>query len=184
MFYPPAFSDTQLARMLGIPSRGGGTLTDANTVDAQAGFESMLNLFISVEGGADLVVHSAGILSSFLAFSYEKMVLDDEIATMVRRSLQPVADDEDALAYDVIAQVGPGGNFLLEDHTLERCRTEFWLPDLCDRNGLSAWMAGQTPDLMQRIRQRCQHLLDAHQPPPLDNTIRRQLHAYVESVVA
>ena len=52
----------------------------------------------------------------------------------------------ETLAYDVIASVGPGGNFLMETHTLERCRTEFWQPAVSDRGGLEAWMQAGKPD--------------------------------------
>ena len=75
----------QLARYYGLPSRGGGALTDASYPDAQAGFESMLSLLTAINSGVDLVLHAAGILSSYLAFSYEKFVLDDEMCGMVRR---------------------------------------------------------------------------------------------------
>ena len=52
----------QLARFYGIPSRAGGSLTDANYPDAQAGFESMLGLMTTVDSGVDFILHSAGIL--------------------------------------------------------------------------------------------------------------------------
>jgi len=78
----------QLARRYGLPSRSGGALTDASYPDAQAGFESMMSLLTTVNSGVDFVLHSAGILSSYLAFSYEKLVLDDEMCGMVRRLRQ------------------------------------------------------------------------------------------------
>ena len=69
----------------GLPSRSGGALTDASSPDAQAGFESMMALLTTANSGVDFVLHSAGILSAYLAFSYEKFVLDDEMCGMVRR---------------------------------------------------------------------------------------------------
>jgi trimethylamine--corrinoid protein Co-methyltransferase len=100
----------QLARRYGLPSRSGGALTDASYPDAQAGFESMMSLSTTVNAGVDFVLHAAGILSSYLAFSYEKLVLDDEVCGMVRRLKQGIVVDDKTLAYDVIAGVGPGGN--------------------------------------------------------------------------
>lgn len=173
----------QLARHFGLPSRGGGAFTDANTIDAQAGFESMLNLFVTVEAGADLSLHAGGILSSFLAFSYEKFMLDDELCSLVRRSQRPLIVDDDTLAYDVIERVGPGNDFLSDDHTLKRCRSEYWLPELSDRNGLSAWVAGDTADIVSKARQRWQHLLAAHEDPSLDALVVRQLQDFVNACV-
>lgn len=173
----------QLARFYGIPSRAGGALTDANFPDAQAGFESMLGLKTTIDSGIDYVLHSAGILSSYLAFSYEKFVLDDEMCGMTRRTRAGFPVDEGSLGYDVIAAVGPGGNYLSQPHTLKRCRTEFWKPALCDRRGLAGWVADGGKDAVDRATARWKQLLEEHEDPPMDADARRCLDAYLESRV-
>jgi len=178
---PKIGAQIQLARHYGIPARGGGSLTDASAPDAQAGYESMLSLYSTISSGVDFVLHAAGILSSYLAFSYEKFILDDEMCGMVRRAQRKIVVDADTLAYDVIASVGPGGNFLTEDHTFERCRSEFWLPDVSDRAGLHAWMNNGRENADVRAQRRWQALLAAHEDPPLDKAIVRQLQDYVDS---
>lgn len=170
----------QLARFYGLPSRGGGALTDASLTDPQAGYESMFSLLTTVNSGIDFVLHAGGILSSYLAFSYEKFVMDDEICGMLRQYLRGIQVNSDTLAYDVIKNVGPGGHFLGEDHTLERCRTEFWQPALFDRSGLEAWWDGDRADITTRATNRWQTLLVQHVDPPLDQSIVRQLQTYVE----
>jgi trimethylamine--corrinoid protein Co-methyltransferase len=169
----------QMARHYGLPCRGGGALTDANSPDAQAGFESMMGLLAAVNNGIDLVIHAAGILSSYLAFSYEKFVLDDEMCGMLRRLRRGIAITPETLAYDAIAKVGPGGNFLTEPQTLERCRSEFWMPAVSDRDRLEVWMESGRQDAAARARQRWQQLLAEHQDPPLDATTARQLQTFV-----
>ncbi len=173
----------QLARFYKLPSRSGGALTDASYPDAQAAFESMLSLTTTVHSGVDFVLHAGGILSSYLAFSYEKLVLDDEMCGMIRRFKQGIVVDDDTLAYDVIAKVGPGGNYLMEMHTVKRCRKEFWKPDLCDRGGLEAWMQAGKPTAVDRARARWQQLVAEHEDPPLDGITARQLQEYVEAKV-
>jgi trimethylamine--corrinoid protein Co-methyltransferase len=170
----------QLVRFYGLPSRGSGALTDANYPNAQAGLESMMGLLTAVNSGADFVLHAAGILSSYLAFSFEKLVLDDEICGRVRRFHRPLVVDTDTLAYDAIARVGPGGHFLMEDQTVKRCRTEFWEPAVSDRSGLDEWIREGRPDVVARARDRWQQLVAAHKDPPLDGVTGRQLRAYVE----
>jgi trimethylamine--corrinoid protein Co-methyltransferase len=171
----------QLARHYKLPSRSGGALTDASYPDAQAGFESMMSLLTTVNSGIDFVLHAGGILSSYLAFSYEKFVLDDELCGMVRRLHQGITVEPDTLAYDIIANVGPGGNYLMEMHTVKRCRKEFWKPALCDRGGLEAWMQGGRQDAVIRARARWQRLVAEHEDPPLDETTAKQLKAFVEA---
>ena len=170
----------QLARYYGIPSRSGGSLTDASSPDAQAGFESMMALLTTANSGVDFVLHSAGILSAYLAFSYEKFVLDDEMCGMVRRLRRGFVVSPETLAYDVIAKVGSGGNYLMEDHTVERCRSEFWKPGVCDRGGLEAWMGGGRRDAVARARTRWQKLIRDHKDPELDPIISRHLQAYLQ----
>jgi trimethylamine--corrinoid protein Co-methyltransferase len=171
----------QLARFYNLPSRSGGALTDASYPDAQAGFESMMGLLTTVNCGVDFVLHAGGILSSYLAFSYEKLVIDDEMCGMVRRLHQGIAVDPTTLAYDVIAKVGPGGNYLMEPQTVKRCRTEFWKADVCDRAGLEQWMQGGKKTAVDRARQRWQKLIAEHEDPALEATIARQLRKFVET---
>lgn len=169
----------QLARHYGLPSRSGGSLCDASFPDAQAGLESMFGLLTTVNSGIDFVLHAAGILSSYLAFSFEKFVLDDEMCGMVRHYRQGIEVNPETLAYDVIESVGSEGNYLSEMHTVKRCRSEFWMPQLLDRKGLEAWMQDQSR-AVDRAHQRWQKLVKEHQDPPRDETTVRQLEAYVE----
>ena len=171
---------TQLARFYGLPSRSGGALTDSSTTDAQAGFESMFSLLTTVNSGTDFVLHSGGILSSYMAFSFEKFILDDEMIGMLRQYMRGIKVSPETLGYEVIAKVGHNGHFLGETHTLNRCRSEFWQPDLADRDGLEAWMSNGKQDATQRARQRWGKLLTEHQDPPLDGLIAQQLQAYAE----
>jgi trimethylamine--corrinoid protein Co-methyltransferase len=173
----------QLVRFYGLPSRGSGALTDANYPNAQAGFESMMGLLTAVNSGADFVLHAAGILSSYLAFSYEKFVLDDEMCGRIRRFHQPLIVDDDTLAYETIARVGPGGNFLVEAETAKRCRTEFWETTVSDRTALDQWEQAGRPGVVARATERWRHLVAAHEDPPLDEITARQLQAFVEEQV-
>ncbi len=169
-----------LCRYYGLPSRSGGALTDSHAPDAQAGYESMFSLMTTLSSGIDIVLQAGGILSSYLSFSYEKFVLDDEMCGLVRHWLKGIPVNEETLAFPVIAQAGPGGNYMMETHTLDRCRTEFWQPAVSSRGGIESWMAAGRPDVAHRARQRWQKLVAEHQDPPLDPTITRQLQAFVD----
>ena len=140
----------------------------------------MMALLTTMNSGVDLVLHAGGILSSYLAFSFEKFTLDDEMCGAVRRLHEGIQVDEDSLAYEVAAGVGVGGNYLAEDHTLQRCRTEFWRPTLSDRAGLDAWTKSGRLTATDRARQRWQKLVQKHEDPPMDAVVARQLHAYAD----
>jgi trimethylamine--corrinoid protein Co-methyltransferase len=169
----------QLARYYDLPSRSGGALADASFPDAQAGLESMFALLTAVNSGVDFVLHAGGILSSYLAFSSEKLVLDDEMCGMMRRYEGGIEVAPETLAYDVITNVGSDGNYLMEMHTVKRCRTEFWTPTVVDRTGLEAWMDAGRKRAVDRAHVRWQKLVAEHEDPPLDETTVRQLEEYV-----
>jgi trimethylamine--corrinoid protein Co-methyltransferase len=139
----------------------------------------MLGLITAVNSGIDFIIHAGGILSSYLSFSYEKFVLDDEICGMARHLKRGIVVDDSTLAYKIIAQTGPGGSYLMEEHTLKRCRTEFWQPAVSSREGIENWMTAGRPDAAHRARQRWQKLVAEHEDPPLDETTARELQTFV-----
>jgi trimethylamine--corrinoid protein Co-methyltransferase len=122
-------------------------------------------MLTTVNSGIDFVLYAAGILSSFLAFSYEEFVIDDEMCGIVRRYRHGISVTPETLAYDVIANVGPGGNILMELDTIARCRSEFWQPTIGDRDSIGDWITAGRPDEMVRARKRW-HKLAEHQDPP------------------
>ena len=169
----------QMGRFYDLPTRSGGSLTDSQVVDAQAGMESMMSLLTVVNAGINFVLHAAGILGSYLTFSYEKMVVDAEICGMVRRYRQGLTLGEDDLAFDTIAKVGPGGNYLMEDHTLQHFRNAFYRPVIGNRDALPAWEEKGSRDMLTRARARWQKLLSDYETPELEAGVREKLDAYV-----
>jgi trimethylamine--corrinoid protein Co-methyltransferase len=171
----------QLARKYGLASRGGGALTDSSTLDAQAGYESLFSLYTTLNSGIDFVLHAAGIISSYLAFSYEKFVMDDELCGMLKHFWRGLEVTPETLAVEVIKKVGHDGHYLGESQTIERCRTEFWMPAIGDRSGMEAWWGGDQEDTAARCTQRWQDLLASYQEPELDQELKKQLDKYIEN---
>jgi trimethylamine--corrinoid protein Co-methyltransferase len=169
----------QLGRRYQFPIRGGGALTDASQVDAQAGYESMFSLLTALFSGVDFILHAAGIMSSYLAFSFEKFVIDDELCGMVKHFRKGVEVSPETLAFDVIQQVKQNGHYLNQSHTLERCRTEFFIPKISDRSGLDTWWNGDRLETADRASQRWRDLLRNYQEPHLDSLLDKQIQMYI-----
>ncbi|MDR2517185.1 MAG: trimethylamine methyltransferase family protein [Spirochaetaceae bacterium] len=172
-------ASAQLARWYGVPSRGGGGLSDSKEADIQAGYESMMTLFAASLSGINFVLHTAGILQFFSAMSYEKFIVDDEMAGMILRYREGFdTSDEEKLAFDVIRDVGPGGNFLTAEHTVMNFREEFFLPVFADKAQFDDnWTASYTAPEM-RARKIWQERLASYTPPALDAGIRENLEAF------
>jgi trimethylamine--corrinoid protein Co-methyltransferase len=171
----------QIARYYGLPSRTSGCVTDAHLPDAQAGLESMMSMLTSVQSGINFILHAGGILSSYLTMSYEKMMIDDEVCGMVRRFEEGFELGEDDFALDVIANVGPGDSFLMEPHTVERCRTAFYLPRLANRTIISHWNAQGRPSMARLALDSWKSVLASHTVPTPDPSTVALLDRYVET---
>src|SRR5665648_969635 len=109
-------AQAQLGHFYNVPTGGYIGLTNAHSNDAQSGYETGMNTLGAVLAGATLL-NMGGLFSSLMAFDFGKTVVDDEIALMNKRVVRGMEFSEDNLALDVIAQVGPGGDFMKSKHT-------------------------------------------------------------------
>src|SRR6185437_310818 len=78
----------QLARRYGLPYRSSNT-NAANSLDAQAAYESVFSLWGAIMGGVNLMMHGAGWMEGGLQASFEKMALDADLLAMVAHFLAP-----------------------------------------------------------------------------------------------
>ena len=167
-----------LARLCGLPVRAGAAVTDAHVPDAQAMLESALCLGAGMRAGADFIMQGAGVLSSFNVASLEKLVMDEELAALLRAELQPAGADAGQLAEDVIDDVGPAGSYLGHGHTRRHARDRL-RPSLLVRDALEKWQAAGAEELRAAVRREVARRLEEHVPPDdLDSVVRRQLADY------
>ena len=171
LLYQAAFA--QLARHYRLPSSVGTFAPGAKTSDWQAGLENGLSGLMSLFAGADML-SGAGLLFAARVFALEEMVLDAEIFGLIRHLATGITVDDATLAVDVIGEVGPGGNFLAEDHTIDHMR-DLWQSRLFDRGTWEDWEAGGQPSPRDRARERARSLLASHVPPPLPDDMAGEL---------
>jgi trimethylamine--corrinoid protein Co-methyltransferase len=169
----------QIARRLGLPCRSSNT-TVSNCVDAQAAFESQMSLWGSVMGHANLVNHAAGWLEGGLTASFEKLIIDAEMLQMMAEYLRPIEVNDDELAVDAIAEVGPGGHHFGTSHTMERYESAFYMPLLSNRQNFEAWKEAGSIDIAVRANSIWKQILAEYEQPPLDPAIDDALVEYVD----
>jgi trimethylamine--corrinoid protein Co-methyltransferase len=168
----------QMARFYGVPSAGFAGLTNAKVNDAQAGYEAGLSTMAAMLGGLDLVT-MGGLLDALMAFDFGKAVVDHEIALMLKRANRGLEFSPDNLALDLIAEVGPGGIFTDQYHTLKHMRTEALLPEIADRRPRDKWAADGGQDAHSRALAKANEILRSDNPavfsPEVDTAIRSRL---------
>ncbi len=173
----------QMARFYHLPSRSGGAVCDAKAPDAQAAYESMMSLLMAQVSGVNFVLHSAGILESYNCMSYEKFIIDDEMCGIVKRIKRGYEVNEDTLGLDVIKEAGPGGHFIDKDHTFEHFRTEFYQPQLSNRDDFDSWQASGSPQSVEAAGKKYKKILETYETPDLPADVNRDLQKYIEKMI-
>jgi len=164
-------AQAEVARSFGLPTWGLAGATGAKTLDAQAGAESAFGILAQGLGGLNLI-HDVGYMDNGMVCSAAQLVLGNEVIGMARRFVEGITVNRDTLARDIIENVGPGGHFLQESHTLNHFRRELWLPSLMARMPRETWMEAGSQDLDAVIRDRLRNILAHHKVPPLpDKTL-------------
>ncbi|MCP3975261.1 MAG: trimethylamine methyltransferase family protein [bacterium] len=177
--FKAALASGQLARHVGLPWRSSGS-SASQSVDAQAGYETMMSTFGALLGGANWIQHSAGWQEGGLVASYEKYIVDIDMCQMIAESLTPIRVDESELALDAITDVGPGGHFFGTQHTLDRYATAFYEPVVFSRANFEQW----TEDGSQRTDERAtaiwERVIAQYEAPPIEDDAMAAMQGFVE----
>lgn len=174
---------TQMAHRYRMPNWATAARTDAKIPDAQAGYEHALTVPYVVAAGASHVTCGAGFLDFVLTVSSEQYVIDNEIIGMVRRMRRGLQVDEEALAVNLVGNVGPGGNFLGQKHTVRHMRSELYRPLLSNRQERGAWIRDGAKDAWQRAREIARERIRDHVPAGLTDDQEAMILGSVEGVV-
>lgn len=165
----------QLARRLNLPLRCAGNFSTSKLPDGQAMQQSMMSMMSAVQGGANYVLHSAGFLDGLLSMSYEKLVMDTDMCGALHAYLDGMAVNEDTLAFDALAELGPGQHLFSTQHTLRHYETAYWDSALDDNQPWETWDEQGGIDYAQRANTRWKKLLRDFEAPPLDDGINEAL---------
>ncbi|MGD2187945.1 MAG: trimethylamine methyltransferase family protein [Desulfobacterales bacterium] len=171
---------TALGQYYNVPCRSHGTLTESFCLDYQAGMESAVMLTAAALSGVHVSLHACGTFGSMLAMSFEKFIADEDLCGAVKKLITPVAFTQEAFALDLIKQLGTSGHYLMEDHTVSRCRDEFFIPDLSDRSNHDRWLAMEGRDITTRAQGLLAKRLAEYEKPEADPKLEKRLRQYVE----
>lgn len=142
-----------MARFYRLGVFGHSGLTDAKLPSQEAGVQKCASTLATLLSGADAFL-SIGVLSLDEVISPVQALLDCECVRMLRRYLKEVTVDDEAIGFDTIREVGPGGSFIATEHTLMHFRAEFWEPQLWQRDMLARWQqADRTSDAERALQQ-------------------------------
>jgi trimethylamine--corrinoid protein Co-methyltransferase len=168
-----------LADFYNVPLSMGAFATGAKRPDWQAGLENGLSGLASLLAGADMC-SGAGLLHAARVYSLDDLVLDTEIWSLLAHFARGIPLSDDDLAVEVIATVGPAGDFLTEHHTLAHMR-QLWQPRYFDRRTWEDWEAAGRPTPPDRAHDRVRAILESHVVMPLPEGVPGELDRIVDA---
>ena len=172
----------QMAQFYQLPFYATGGMTDSKLLDAQSGYESAITILLCALAGANFIHDAAGLMEFALTACYEKFVIDNEILGMVMRAVDGIKVNDDTLAFDLIKEVGPGGNFVAAKHTRRFMRSEHYQPFLSDRNSREEWEARGEKAIWQKASEIAQRLIAEHSYR-LPSAVRQQILSEITGIV-
>lgn len=161
-----------LSDFYNIPLSMGSFATGAKEPNWQAGFENSLSTLMACIVMSDMLL-GAGFLHGSRIWSYAEMMLDCEIFSVIHKMMQGIEVNDETLALDAIAKVGPGGNFLTQKHTRQHMR-DIFLPQFMDRRPYSEWET-KKDDARDWALEKARKVLATHTPTPLDPKVSAEL---------
>jgi trimethylamine--corrinoid protein Co-methyltransferase len=164
-----------------IPLSMGSFATGAKEPNWQAGIENALSTFMAGIVMSDMLL-GLGFLHGSRIWSYAEMMMDCEIFSIIHRMMSGILVDDETLALDTIATVGPGGHFLAQKHTRRHMR-EIFVPEFLDRRPYGEWET-RRDDARDWARGKAARRLKEHQPDPLDPKVLREFEKIIRSVEA
>lgn len=161
-----------------LPTWGFAGCSASKLADEQAAAEAFTYIMAAGWMGSNLV-HDVGYLEFGLTYSYELLVMCDEVIGQLRRMMEGITVDREHLAVEAIKRVGVGGHFVSDEHTFEHFRRN-WRPVLTDRNSRPTWLDKGGSSMGRRARSRVARLLETHRPEPLPDKVEAEINEILD----
>jgi trimethylamine--corrinoid protein Co-methyltransferase len=173
----------QMARFYNVPSGGYLGLTNAKVSDAQAGFEKGMSPLMGALAGVDFIV-MGGLLDALMSFDFGQLVIDDEIARMIKHVRSGFGFSAEAMSVDEIRATGPAGMFAGNPQTLARMTTATFMPEVADRKLREQWAEAGASTVHQRAMDRALDILSAPNLHAFDAAADARIRAAFDGLVA
>ena len=169
-----------MARYYDVPVFTLGGSSDCLTFDQQTAAEAMMSLLVNAVSGSNLI-HDVGFMGQGLIASIDCIVACNEMIGLVKRIVRGVDFSEEKFDLEEIAKVGPGGNFFMEESTVEYFREELWLPELIDRENIHKRMASSEGRFTDNIKKKINKIFAEYKPQALPAEVEQRIDQIVQN---
>jgi trimethylamine--corrinoid protein Co-methyltransferase len=148
----------------GLPHSGSSGSGPGWSADLNAIGILWMNNLSGCIGKAGLAPFVGGKFGS-VVFSPHFVVYANEVIRQVRLFSQGFELDDSSVNIDEIATIGPGGNFLMADQTMQLFRETHFKDGIWPFLSLDQWQTGKHPNADAVLRRHTRDLLDNATPP-------------------
>ena len=129
------------------------------------------------------VIYGLGMVESGITFDFGQLVMDNEIAGMIKRVVEGIEVTDETLAVDVISEVGVGRHYLDHDDTYNNMR-RLSSPRLIDRQTRDAFNRSGGKTMYENALEKAREILKTHKPPELPRTVRDEISGIIKETEA
>ena len=147
-------------------------------VDAQSGHEKTITGMLPALAGAN-VIYGLGMLEMGITFDLAQLVIDNEIAEMIKYAVNGIPVNDMTLAVDAINEMGIGKDYLAHESTYQHMTSQS-RAELMDRRMREDWEADGSTDLYQRAHAKMIEILETYEPPQLSESVRQDVREIVK----
>ena len=172
------YAPVEIAHHWGLPSLAACFGTDAPRPGTWlAASDVAQDPVLGALSGAELVT-GLGLDRTYTLLTPEGIILDYELYERARYAVMRLDVDDETLALDVIADVGPGGHYLAELHTRKHMKTALV-------RGLEHDLVNNRyRDPIEVARERAMWVRENHRPEPLEAAPRAELGRILQAAKA
>jgi trimethylamine--corrinoid protein Co-methyltransferase len=170
-----------VGKSLGLPTQSYMALSDAKTLDAQAGAETFGSALLAALAGVNSV-SGPGMLDFLLVFSLPKLVFDDEACGQALRFIREIRPVDDLPTTNLVRQLLADQHLIMADHTMTNWPSELYLPGPAwDRENRENWLAAGGRDAYAAACDEVDRRLASFPGIETDPAIATELEAIVRS---
>jgi trimethylamine--corrinoid protein Co-methyltransferase len=159
----------EMAHYWGVPTLAGVFGTDGQVPGWQSAAEATSSLMLCALAGAE-TGSGLGLVESCTLLYPESIILDSDVYQRVRIEIAGLDTSPQALALDVIREVGPRGLFLKHRHTRDNLRMRSFSELTGKPDAL-----GKLRDPIDVAREKVESILKNHHPQPLETSQQTEL---------
>jgi trimethylamine--corrinoid protein Co-methyltransferase len=175
-----ACAHNQIGKYLGIPTQAYIAISDAKTVDTQAGMETSMGAAMAALSGINSI-SGPGMLDFVNCFSIEKLIVDNEICGMTYRMIKGIEPKEDFPTLPLYRELLKEQHLLTSQHTRHYFKEDHFFPGKAiDRNSRAKWEEQGRPTLIKQAFMETERLINAYQPSSLKQDTKQQLIQIME----